>query len=129
MWIERAGKHLKNLTEDSLLIVGCKSDQCDTRQVKTEEFLAFASETGCRAIEVSAKNNCNVEEAFSMLTEALIDSLIQESRKREEESITRRYPRRERRSPQTTTIFDQSPSEQDEQQVEFPLQIFSSMGK
>ncbi len=84
MWIEKARHHLA-LDDDSIIIVGNKSDEVDKRDVTTEELLTFAKEVGCKAVETSAKDNTYVEEAFGRLTKSLITSIILESQEKERE--------------------------------------------
>jgi GTPase KRas protein len=49
---------------DRIMLVGNNSEQIDKREVSMQEGLALAKEIGCHALETSAKNGINVEQAF-----------------------------------------------------------------
>ena len=64
--------------DTSFVLLGNKSDLCDLREVAKEEGETLAAEMGIRLIETSAKNDVNVEEAFTVLAE---DMLLQQELK------------------------------------------------
>ena len=57
------------------LLIGNKSDLEERRAVKIEEGMVFAKAQGFGFLETSAKNNLNVEEAFTRLLEEVFDKL------------------------------------------------------
>ncbi|CAA7027346.1 unnamed protein product [Microthlaspi erraticum] len=74
-WLEDARQHANaNMT---IMLVGNKCDLSRKRAVSTEEGEQFAREHGLIFMEVSAKTNQNVEEAF-IKTAATINKKIQD---------------------------------------------------
>ena len=55
-----------------IVLCGCKCDLEEERQVSTEEGQKLADERGWPFIETSAKDRTNVEEAFVMVTRAIM---------------------------------------------------------
>lgn len=55
------------------ILVGCKSDLKDQRQVSAEEARKFAEENEMPFIETSAKSGENVEEAFRIVGQEIYD--------------------------------------------------------
>jgi GTPase SAR1 family protein len=60
-------------TEVLVMIVGCKTDQEDKRQVTFEQGEALANEIGALFMECSPKTGRNVNELFALLAEKLVD--------------------------------------------------------
>lgn len=52
-----------------IMVVGCKNDMSGDRQVSYEEAMAYCGSYSLPYMEVSAKNNVNLAEAFYTLTE------------------------------------------------------------
>ena len=80
-------EHIKNWITESenentgfkKIIVGNKIDLPEeSRQVKKETMEKFCNEKQIKGIEVSAKNGDNVENAFNMLTELIIENMTKE---------------------------------------------------
>lgn len=65
-----ARKHIEPL-EPVFLIVGCKGDLNDIRQIPSEEAFSHASSLGIHFTETSAKTGKNVEEAFQVVTQEI----------------------------------------------------------
>lgn len=59
-----------------LLIVACKSDKHEEREVTTEEGKAFAEFYGIDFIETSAKKQWNVEKAFTLIAESIYGKVV-----------------------------------------------------
>lgn len=55
-------------------VVGSKSDLEDKRAVTTDEGKKFAAGIGAEFLETSAKNNTNIQELFTHLTNELVSS-------------------------------------------------------
>ena len=55
------------------VIVGNKKDMEDKRQVSTELAQSFAEKNGIKFMEVSAKNNINIEELFMDIIKCLLE--------------------------------------------------------
>ena len=55
------------------IIVGNKKDMEDKRQVSTELAQSFAEKNGIKFMEVSAKNNINIEELFMDIIKCLLE--------------------------------------------------------
>ena len=58
-----------------LILVGTNCDLENERKVTYQEGKDFATKNGIKFIEVSAKNNINVKEAFDILLEDILNSL------------------------------------------------------
>ena len=80
-------EHIKNWITESenentgfkKIIVGNKIDLPEeSRQVKKETMEKFCNEKQLKGIEVSAKSGENVENAFNMLTELIIENMTKE---------------------------------------------------
>jgi GTPase KRas protein len=56
-------QRIKNFSSVPITLVGNKSDVME-REVSTQEGHALARELGCEFVEVSAKDNKNIEKAF-----------------------------------------------------------------
>lgn len=70
---------LKKTTKGVIkLLVGNKSDLNLQRQVSAEEGMEFAKLHGMTFIETSAKDNVNIDEAFELLTQKLLDVCVNE---------------------------------------------------
>ncbi|XP_004394704.1 PREDICTED: putative Ras-related protein Rab-42 [Odobenus rosmarus divergens] len=67
------------------LLVGHKSDLQSTRCVSAQEAEELAASLGMAFMETSAKNNCNVDLAFSTLADAIQQALDQGDIKLEED--------------------------------------------
>lgn len=64
-WIKCAKEEL--ITLDNIVIVGCKADLKEKRQVKKEEGIEFARNENYMYYETSSKDNVNVEKPFLYL--------------------------------------------------------------
>ena len=71
--------------ETTTMMLGNKCDMTDKREVTKEEGEKLASEKGIKFIETSAKNDVNVEEAFTILVK---DMLLRRELKSFQEFIT-----------------------------------------
>ena len=66
----------KNANQNlSLILVGTNCDLENERKVTYQEGKDFATKNGIKFIEVSAKNNINVKEAFDILLEDILNTL------------------------------------------------------
>ena len=65
----------------SLILVGTNCDLENERKVTYQEGKDFATKNGIKFIEVSAKNNINVKEAFDILLEDILNTLSNEKNK------------------------------------------------
>ena len=66
----------KNAEKDiSIILVGTNCDLEDERIVTYQEGKDFATKNGMKFIEVSAKNNINVKEAFNILLEDILNNI------------------------------------------------------
>ena len=66
----------KNAKKDiSIILVGTNCDLEDERIVTYQEGKDFATKNGMKFIEVSAKNNINVKEAFNILLEDILNNI------------------------------------------------------
>eukprot|EP01114_Cavostelium_apophysatum_P008861 TRINITY_DN2174_c0_g2_i1.p1 TRINITY_DN2174_c0_g2~~TRINITY_DN2174_c0_g2_i1.p1 ORF type:complete len:202 (-),score=40.49 TRINITY_DN2174_c0_g2_i1:574-1179(-) len=71
----------KNTTENTaIVLVGNKCDQEGKRMVSFSEADKFASSSGLKYIETSAKDGLRVEEAFSTLCHSCIDIAVKAQR-------------------------------------------------
>mmetsp|Transcript_25654 Transcript_25654/g.29495 ORF Transcript_25654/g.29495 Transcript_25654/m.29495 type:complete len:183 (-) Transcript_25654:11-559(-) len=68
-WIDQAEKTIDQTT--LIILIGCKCDLEDEREVTYEQGLKFASEYGMQFYETSAKEGINVSEMFSKLAKDL----------------------------------------------------------
>ena len=72
----------KNANQNlSLILVGTNCDLENERKVTYQEGKDFAKKNGIKFIEVSAKNNINVKEAFDILLEDILNTLSKENNK------------------------------------------------
>ena len=72
----------KNANQNlSLILVGTNCDLENERKVTYQEGKDFARKNGIKFIEVSAKNNINVKEAFDILLEDILNTLSNEKNK------------------------------------------------
>ena len=72
----------KNANQNlSLILVGTNCDLENERKVTYQEGKDFATKNGIKFIEVSAKNNINVKEAFDILLEDILNTLSNENNK------------------------------------------------
>ena len=55
-----------------LVLVGCKGDLSERRQVSQESAVAYAKEIGSAYIETSSKDNVNVHKAFEYIVRTLL---------------------------------------------------------
>ena len=66
----------KNPKKDvSIILVGTNCDLEDERIVTYQEGKDFATKNGMKFIEVSAKNNINIKEAFNILLEDILNNI------------------------------------------------------
>ena len=66
----------KNAKKDIFIIlVGTNCDLEDERIVTYQEGKDFATKNGMKFIEVSAKNNINIKEAFNILLEDILNNI------------------------------------------------------
>ena len=72
-WLRAILQHSN--TDVEKMIVGNKCDMEDRRQIPKERGEGIAAENGIRFIETSAKDNINIEEAFTQLTQSILDKL------------------------------------------------------
>ena len=92
-----------------MLLIGNKSDLADKRAVKQEEAAEFAEQNKIGFVETSAKDNLNVDTAFSRLTGEIytvLDGLAQKEEK--EKSDTSSPNKKETGGGQTITLNDES---------------------
>lgn len=68
-WITELKKYIEH---NNFILVGNKSDQIDRLQVKTDDINNFIKEHKIEYVEVSAKNNTNICQAFEKLLPELI---------------------------------------------------------
>ncbi|MEM2145257.1 MAG: GTP-binding protein [Candidatus Jordarchaeaceae archaeon] len=68
------GEVIKHCGKIPLILVGNKTDL--ERQVSTEEGLSIANSLGVSFIETSAKEQINVEKAFSLLGEMVLEEAL-----------------------------------------------------
>ena len=64
-------------TKVPIILIGNKSDQ-EMRVVSFEEGNAFATEKGIKFLETSAKMNLNIEEAFTMMIETMLEKIYKD---------------------------------------------------
>ena len=78
----------KNANQNlSLILVGTNCDLENERKVTYQEGKDFARKNGIKFIEVSAKNNINVKEAFDILLEDILNTLSNEKNKNKKFNI------------------------------------------
>ena len=68
-WINK----IQNISEFPIIIVGCKVDLEDKREVSTEEGHTFAAKYKCPFFETSARTGKGVKEAFSALIQKVYE--------------------------------------------------------
>jgi Ras-related protein Rab-39B len=68
--MSEAKKHIDPF-EPVFLMVGCKGDLEESRQVSTEEAFSYAQSQEIHFLETSAKTGRNVEEAFQLVTQEI----------------------------------------------------------
>jgi len=73
-WMSEAKKQIEPL-EPVILLVGCKGDLNEERQVPTEEAFSHATALGLHFLETSAKTGKNVEEAFQVVTQEIYNKV------------------------------------------------------
>uniref|UniRef100_A0A7S1FNJ5 Ras-related protein Rab-8A n=1 Tax=Corethron hystrix TaxID=216773 RepID=A0A7S1FNJ5_9STRA len=73
-WISQINQHAD--VHVNKILVGNKCDMLDEKVVSTEEGQKLANEFGVEFVEVSAKNNINVENCFISLAKSVKDRLI-----------------------------------------------------
>ena len=72
---------MKNINKDLCkILVGTNCDLEDERKVTYQEGKEFATSNGMKFIEVSAKNNINVNEAFETLVEDILNNISNENK-------------------------------------------------
>ncbi|XP_065294449.1 ras-related protein ORAB-1-like isoform X6 [Dermacentor albipictus] len=69
-WLEQVNLHARE--DVCKLLVGCKSDLTAKRAVECNTALAFANQRGLQLIETSAKEGTNVELAFELIAEDIM---------------------------------------------------------
>ena len=79
----------KNAKKDiSIILVGTNCDLEDERIVTYQEGKDFATKNGMKFIEVSAKNNINVKEAFNILLEDILNMISNENKDNKQKDKT-----------------------------------------
>ena len=73
-WMNEIEKHASDNV--SKIMCGNKSDLEDSRQVSTDEGKELADTYNIRFIESSAKDNSNVEEAFTLMTKEIKSRVV-----------------------------------------------------
>jgi len=73
-WMNEIEKHASDNV--SRILCGNKSDLEDSRQVSTDEGKELADTYNIRFIESSAKDNANVEEAFTLMTKEIKSRVV-----------------------------------------------------
>ena len=73
-WMNEIEKHASDNV--SRILCGNKSDLEDSRQVSTDEGKELADTYNIRFIESSAKDNSNVEEAFTLMTKEIKSRVV-----------------------------------------------------
>lgn len=72
----------------SIMLVGCKRDLDDYREVQTEEGRKYADNFGITNFyEVSAKSGHNIQEAFESFFRLIHHKALEETRQRQEEKV------------------------------------------
>ena len=72
---------IKNANKDvRIILVGTNCDLEDERKVTYQEGKEFATSNGMKFIEVSTKNNVNVQEAFDILLEDVLNNIFNENK-------------------------------------------------
>ena len=71
-WIRQI-KDYQDISEFPIIIVGCKLDLEDKREVSTEEGHTFAAKYKCPFFETSARTGKGVKEAFSALIQKVYE--------------------------------------------------------
>ena len=72
---------MKNINKDLCkILVGTNCDLEDERKVTYQEGKEFATSNGMKFIEVSTKNNVNVQEAFDILLEDVLNNIFNENK-------------------------------------------------
>jgi small GTP-binding protein len=83
-------KDTQSIDEDIKgIILGNKIDLEDKRVVGTDELEEFGKERQMKVMEISAKNNINVNECFDLIVDELLD-------KKTEDEIMERYSRKKK---------------------------------
>ena len=70
-----------------ILLMGNNCDLEDKRKVSYQEGKDFAMKNNMLFLEASAKNNINIKEAFELLIEEIINSTINDEKKKEKNII------------------------------------------
>ena len=55
-----------------ILLIGNKSDECENREISSEEGMRKAEALGLKFLETSAKYNENITKAITILVEAIM---------------------------------------------------------
>ena len=78
----------KNTKKDVCkILVGTNCDLEDERKVTYQEGKEFATSNEMRFIEVSVENNINVNEAFDILLEDIMNKISNKKEKKDDEKI------------------------------------------
>ncbi|MES1913502.1 MAG: hypothetical protein MHM6MM_005697 [Cercozoa sp. M6MM] len=73
MWLDEIKRHSDPGSKLPLLLIGNKTDLGKRREVSTEQALEFATQHGMMFVEVSAKSDHNVDEAFDELVNRMTE--------------------------------------------------------
>ena len=73
-WLRKFQEHGKENAEK--MILGNKCDLDDKRMISKERGEAIARDHLCPFLETSAKTDRNIERAFTMLAEAILDKIV-----------------------------------------------------
>ena len=87
-WLDEIEKNCNK--KEYKILIGNKYDLEDKRKVSYQEAKDFATNKGMKYIETSAKTDYKVKEAFELISQDLIDVLINEKREKEEKERKRK---------------------------------------
>mmetsp|Transcript_19825 Transcript_19825/g.22133 ORF Transcript_19825/g.22133 Transcript_19825/m.22133 type:complete len:205 (+) Transcript_19825:2-616(+) len=87
-WMSEIEKHASDNV--SRILCGNKSDLEDSRQVSTDEGKELADTYNIRFIESSAKDNANVEEAFTLMTKEIKSRVVHTEAKKPTQTTGKR---------------------------------------
>ena len=80
----------KNTKKDVCkILVGTNCDLEDERKVTYQEGKEFATKNGMKFIEVSVENNININEAFDILLEDIMNKISNKKEKKDDEKIVK----------------------------------------
>ena len=80
----------KNTKKDVCkILVGTNCDLEDERKVTYQEGKEFATSNGMKFIEVSVENNININEAFDILLEDIMNKISNKKEKKDDEKIVK----------------------------------------